>query len=381
MTENTVKPRIHVYNRNLLVGNGFDIQFGGREFTNKAIVERAIANSATAVLEDRGYLPLCADFIARLWRFAEKIVNGEADSLKEIPHIKKKLDRFKRQYIRSRRNEIGKIGIEDYLFIYEVVCMLHSISNPERYECRELLKNCFLDAIFCDGKIQNIHKNYPESLQCFMSQFDNIFTTNYGNSLEIYLEREILYLHGAFHILDDRYSPNSFLYVLHRDDKDTIVPKYEHLKSTAILSDDGQSKEFQIGAYKNTNSAIRKFAKAWEENSTVHDNIETWNDGLPLLLKKSIHYVREHPDSNLQENIALERFKSISGDLCIIGLSPFNDNHIFDAINDCSAVSHIIFYFYEDEECGRIKNTLDKKVIEFKPVKKLWSELISSSIN
>lgn len=363
--------------RHVILGNGFDIQFGGQEYTNKAIIERAIENTKTAKLEEKGYNIDCAETLNLLWIFSKNIVNGEADSLKDIKiaHIGKRLERFKGQYIGSRRREIGQIGIEDYLFIMEIVFILCSIDNPDRYGYREMIKNCFLDSIFNGGKIQDIHRNYPKSLKGFLMQFENIFTTNYGYNLETFLDIKISYLHGAFHILDDLYNSDTFIGQLNKENNNPIIPKHMHLRSTAILSDNGESKAFQIESHQLTNSAIRKFMTTWNKNTQVHTDIEKWNDGIPLLFKKSIHYCAEHPGSFLHENVALEQFKFISGELHIIGLSPFNDNHIFDAINENILLKKIVYYYYQQEECSRISKTLTQKDIEYKSVKNLWQSL------
>lgn len=359
----------------LLLGNGFDIQFGGSEYSNKAIIERAILNAKIADWEDHGYTPECADVIIKLWIFSAQIVDGCADSLIGIPQIKKQLDRFKHTYIGSRRDEIGKIGIEDYLFIANIVSLLQHVDNPMHYDFLSSLKKCFLDAIYNKGKIEEIHNNYPHKLKDFMLQFESIFTTNYGQSLEVFLKREIFYLHGAFHICNDLYRKETFLGDLNTQNANDTVPRHQHLRSSAILSDNGESKDFEIHAPKYTNSAITKLADSWKNNFTIHDGIESWDTGIPLLFKKSIHKVIEAPESTLHENNAFDNFKTMDGELHIIGLSPFNDNHIFDAINENSLLRKIVFYYYQDAECGRMKKTLFKKDIECRSAKKLWNNI------
>lgn len=361
----------------ILIGNGMDIQFGGDDYRNDSIIKRAMKNSESSILSERGYDAGCSKLLELLWSFSEKMANGAADSLCDISigNIGERLKNFKRKYINSRRNEIGKIGIEDYLFIFEVVCILYQIDNPDKYEIREMLKLFFLDSIYNNGLIQNIYHDAPDKLKMFLAKFKNIYTTNYGNSLEKFLERKIFYLHGAFHILDDRYRPDSFLSnVIPKDD--VIIPVGEHLKSSAILSDDGMSKEFQIEAYHNTNNALKKFVTGWRNDPQIHDDIESWkNNDLVLSLKKAIHYVDEHPQSLLHENMALQSLQNESGTIYILGLSPFNDNHIFNAISKNLSLNKVVYCYFDENECSRVSKVLQRETlnISFLHVKKIWN--------
>ena len=64
----------------------------------------------------------------------------------------------------------------------------------------------------------------------------------------------------------------------------------------------------------------------------------------------------------------------ISGELKIIGLSPNNDTHIFEIVNNNGNLKEVIYYYYDETECEVIKSLLSNFTVEFLPVKNLWQE-------
>jgi len=69
----------------------------------------------------------------------------------------------------------------------------------------------------------------------------------------------------------------------------------------------------------------------------------------------------------------------ITGKLNIIGLSPFNDRHIFEVIND-SKISECTFYYYDKNEIDIIASLLNKKQLAFLDVTDFW-DYIDGEIN
>ena len=68
----------------------------------------------------------------------------------------------------------------------------------------------------------------------------------------------------------------------------------------------------------------------------------------------------------------------MSGELEILGLSPHNDLHIFDTINN-SSIEKCTYYFYEESECLYIEELLyklkEENKIIFKSVIDFWNNL------
>ena len=77
------------------------------------------------------------------------------------------------------------------------------------------------------------------------------------------------------------------------------------------------------------------------------------------------------------DNYHFDKFKSIVGTLEIIGLSPWNDFHIFESIN-AAALSMCTYYFFNENECDVVKSLLPtlsgQGKIRFKSVKEFWEK-------
>lgn len=68
----------------------------------------------------------------------------------------------------------------------------------------------------------------------------------------------------------------------------------------------------------------------------------------------------------------------MTGELTILGLSPYNDYHLFDIIND-SNIDKCIYYYFDDTECDRIEKIIPKLKkedrLKFKSVKAFWEDI------
>ena len=139
--------------------------------------------------------------------------------------------------------------------------------------------------IFNDGKINDAHKNAPVGTKKFFECFTQIFTTNYDYNIENIIGRtdSVCHLHGEFNQLSPKYNVNSIYYTNHKAECDNLiakkVPCMDHIYSSAVMS--------------------------W-----------SWLDKYGELIE---------PDTRKKE----ELFKSISGQVEILGLSPNNDEHLF----------------------------------------------------
>lgn len=71
---------------------------------------------------------------------------------------------------------------------------------------------------------------------------------------------------------------------------------------------------------------------------------------------------------------AYNEFCSINGVLEIIGLAPANDEHLFIAINNNPNITHIVYYYYDENDIFEIPHHI-KKSVSFKKVQNLWSDL------
>ena len=71
------------------------------------------------------------------------------------------------------------------------------------------------------------------------------------------------------------------------------------------------------------------------------------------------------------------KFCSINGVLEIIGLAPANDEHLFIAINNNPSITHIVYYYYDENDISEIPHHI-KKSVSFKKVQNLWSDLLDA---
>ena len=76
------------------------------------------------------------------------------------------------------------------------------------------------------------------------------------------------------------------------------------------------------------------------------------------------------PDTKNKEIL----FKSISGQLEIVGLAPANDEHLFLLINTNPKIKSVIYYYLKDEDRIELPHHL-RKPVTYKKVTKLWNSM------
>jgi hypothetical protein len=366
----------------IIFGNGINIQFGGLKHSNKSIIKRAIKNVETGNFSTVAYTKDILDWFRLLFANVPKLLKGHFNKYAVIGNEKKDLNDFKNRY--NQKVKIYEIVFEDYFFIHTLFCRKNKIGNPEQYEFRELIKRFFLDSIYCDGEINEIYKNYPKSLFNYLSSFDNLYTTNYDRNLEIYTGRKIEYLHGAFHILDDVYNPVSFRNQL----SDRTIEKMPDLKGieylfcNALSDSSGDSKDFSGTMSIKANSAIEKMTHAYQttpELKKMIDKCENADNSIVNKLYESVKLKLKNPNLKYSEEIAIEKLRTVTGKLTLIGLSPYNDNHLFERINNNVQLTDICFYYYDYKGTKIIADFLNDKNIAYSDVNELWTRLENSS--
>lgn len=369
--------------RNLLVGNGFLIQFGGRDYTNKEIVLRTLKNYErddfpgdviiNTPIEAKSYFGFMFNEILAVLR-------NEYDIYCNCSSEREALAIFKEKYGKYKSLQISDIGFEDYYLIHDLICHKIKIVNPEQFYIRESLKFAFLHAIFNYGKIENVHSYFPNAVVERLKIYDSIFTTNYDNNIEQATSKDVYHIHGSFYEKDDIYNAKSFRNQMSDCPiKDYYIDeKYFYLYSTAISSHCGDYKRMHINQGCLGNRAVEKLVTAYETNDAVRKDVNSWKNNSNKLvanLYEAVQIKRNNPDISFSEPYPIEEFEKMSGHLDIIGLSPYNDFHIFDLINK-SALETITFYYFDESECSIISRRLPNKAVEYSSVKLLWENLI-----
>ena len=370
--------------KNLLVGNGINIQFDSFNYTPQQIVLRVLKNC------DRDDFPvhiivnssqLLKIYIGQLYLEGRNILQGQYDAYAISESEKKSLEAFKEQYA-SRINtlRITDIGFEDYYLIHDLVCHKTGTNNPEQYHAREGMRTAYLYSIYNDGRVNSLYKRYPKKLVEYLLGFDHIFTTNYDSNLELCGCENVFHIHGQFDKKCEVYCSDSLRNKLPDApimDID-IDEEYYYLYSNALTTHSGDYKEFQIKQISYANEGLKKMAVAYNSDYEIRKDVDSWILGSNKLLVNIGHAIKlkaEHPELDFNDNYNFDKLINISGELEMIGLSPWNDLHIFEAINNAS-LDKCIYYYYSAKDCEVVKSLLSSLAIderlEFRSVVEFW---------
>ncbi len=369
--------------KNVVIGNGINIQYGGFEYTNENIIKRALLNLKNSNFSKEVYTKEIETWLYMLYSAIPNILNGKYDQLAVSSTEKEALEHFKKRY--PYRKKISDIGLEDYFLVNELHCRNLTIVNPERYYFQEFLRRLFLDSIYNGGKINNIHKKFPKKVVDFIRSFDNVFTTNYDKNIEISIKKEVKYLHGAFHVLDQVYDPNSYRNKLpdRPVDKTPVIKGYEHMFSTALIGYSGTIKEFVGNQSELANSAMKKFSQANRSNSEISKQIEEWTNVDNEIVRNLYEAIKlKKNDSSLQfpNDYSINKLKEIKGNITIIGLSPNNDSHILKLVKENIKIDTVEFYFFDKKESSIISSFFNNKKVIFKNVKEFWNIKVNNTL-
>lgn len=364
--------------QSIIAGNGITIQFGGNDYLNEKIIKRAINNINTNNFPAEIYPREIKKWLLLLHSIIPDILEGKYDKYTYMEELKRSLVVFKKKYNHiNKKTKVHKFGFEDYFLVHFLFCHKNRITNPERYNFTESLRCLFLDSIYNHGKVQNIYVNYPLRFVDFLKNFDNIFTTNYDWNLEKVVDKEVQYLHGAFHHLSEVYDVESFRNRMPDSPikSATMVKGCEHLYSDALTSYSGENKRFSLDMGINANIAVENFVNESEQNPDLWHEIESWEDDASPAVRNLFHSImlKKHDKSlRFKENTSLNNISNLQGIVVIVGLSPDNDNHIFDFIRNNINISKVVFYYYDECQVALLKEILPDKNLIFKNVIDLW---------
>lgn len=325
--------------RNLLVGNGINIQFGGLDaYSGSATMSRVIENikagKYTALTENALSVDEQLEILNGLVKVIDQIKAGKCRSKADGLFMLMELDRIKRTY--PEHSSITSVFLEDFFLAFEIFNngFKAQDDNEQSEFYRKIgfmwLRQMLVDGIYNDGAINNVYKNYYSGVCKYLEGFSNIFTTNYDYNLENILGSadRVCHLHGEFGRLAPEYDDKSLYYAARKAECDDLiskkVPNMEHVYSNAIMS--------------------------W-----------SWLDKYGELIES---------ETKQKE----ELFKSISGQLEIVGLAPANDEHLFLLINTNPKIKSVVYYYLRDEDREELPHHL-KKPVTYKKVAKLWDSM------
>ena len=373
--------------KNLLVGNGINIQFDNQSYTTTEIVLRLLKNCdrddfPSHIIVNEPYL--LKNYIGQLFLEARLALQGGYDSYVTCKAEENSLISFKEQYAKKLATlKITDIGFEDYYLIHDLVCHKYNTVNPEQYYIRESMRIAYLLSIYNDGELDKLHLKYPKAFVDYLKSFDSIFTTNYDSNVDSVVDNEVYHIHGWFKQLSAVYDANSF----RNQFPDapikniTVDNAYYFLYSNALTTHCGDYKEFQLKQYAYANDAITKLAAAYATNPSVKNDIDSWirdenritsNMGYAVKMKVS------NPELVFSDDFHFDKLSAITGELDILGLSPWNDFHIFESIEK-SKVTKCTYYYFSDEQCDKVTEILPtisaKGILQLCPLKDFWSKM------
>lgn len=370
--------------KNLLTGNGINIQFDHANYTIQQIVLRILKNC------DRDDFPshiivnfpyLLKNYLGQLFLETPEIIDGYYDTYITCSAEKNSLISFKERY-KDKINTLRMtdIGFEDYYLIHDLVCHKNNFHNPDQFYVREALRIAYLYSIYNDGNLDKLYQQYSPEFIHYLSQFDNIFTTNYDSNIESASGKYVYHIHGQFDKKSAVYDTNSFRNQLPDAPirEYSIDEKYFYLYSNALTTHCGAYKEHQINQPSVANSAAEKMANTYRTNAKLRQEIDKWTqeeNKLTANMGYAIQLKAANPSLSFTDDYHFDVFKSITGELEILGLSPWNDFHIFESINHANLDS-CIFYYFNTEECETIRKLLPNLVVEdklhFSHVTEFW---------
>ncbi|HIT90416.1 MAG TPA: hypothetical protein IAC41_08375 [Candidatus Merdenecus merdavium] len=372
--------------KNLLVGNGFNIQFDKTNYTAQQIVLRVLENFT------RDDFPVhiivntpnrMKGFFGRMFLEAREMLKGKYDSFTTCKAEEESLKAFKERYKSEVKTlRITDIGYEDYYLINDLIAHKYGIDNKSQHDIRESMKVVYFYAIYNNGEIELLHNNYSTKLVENLITYDNIFTTNYDLNIEASTGKEVYHIHGQFDKKRDVYEKGSFRNQLPDApiDKIEVDETFFYLYSNALTTYCGQYKEMQLKQHTLANNAIDKLTNSYKKDKKVHLEVDEWlaSDN-PLLINIAcgVQEKLKNPKLKFPEDYHLDKMQGMEGELDILGLSPWNDFHIFEMI-DNSKLRRCNYYYFSEEDNERIKLLLPKLYKEnrltFSCVKEYWDK-------
>lgn len=371
--------------KTILIGNGFNMELGGSEFGNKSIINRFLNFAETKDYSKRLYKGTIeneelAYLLPGMYDELQKILSGKYDTIIVKPEDKKLLDLIKNRYKSSVK--INEIGMEDY---FVVLRLFHIKYNDDK----ELIKSThdgfcwqFLDAIYNDGKIQQIAGSiipkYREYIQQQLSGYDDIYTLNYDKTVEQLAKRPVKYLHGDFETLLDQYNPNTLIghHYQKSNIENPVTEDMRHIYCNGLMGFSGTYKEHIMSIMENGQFGTEEIFKRYSDGLDIGDlkkldRLRTSTSENERFAYGIISAKIENPKLGMHQ-YPMKDLHQIKGELSILGVSPFNDEHIWRTILENQHVTSITYYYHDEDSKNAFQNYVSDSRIHYKPASVFW---------
>ncbi|WP_160674724.1 hypothetical protein [Clostridium sp. C8-1-8] len=364
--------------KSILIGNGVNIQFGGKAYTSDFIMKRIKYKAKlgcydilfNGTLSKEGIIGILNAFV----EITNDILENKYDDCVSDDGLLATLDDFKRRY--KKINASHELMLEDWFFVLHIFFLKNSDLSNNLMASKQGFERLILDGIYNESKLQEIYNDIPKRAKKFFSDFDNIFTLNYDNNLENLTGKNVYHLHGDFSVLSNSENPeNVWGFIRQKRNSRVVIEGMEHCFCNALLDYSGYEK-LNVA---NTNHNLIEYS---EKFKCLYDNDDEEFKTYLLSIKdirpdeyQMIMTKINHPNLKMATEYYFHEFENIKDELHIIGMSPNNDGHIFEYINKNRNLSKVYFYYYSDSERKYINELLPKDLYIPMNVNDLWQSL------
>jgi len=361
--------------KSVLLGNGINIQFGGKAYSNDFIMKRIIFNTRA-----NRYNPLFDGLISGkdiegVFRsfvdIANNALNGDYDGIGDSDDWEAIKD-FKNRYT-APLMKYYEIMLEDWFLLIRLFFITNADLKDQWQSVKQGFERIILDAIYNEGMLLSVHQNMNKKVKRFFTGFDHIFSLNYDCNLEALTGRDVFHLHGDYSVPADSENPGTVQgYIRHQAGQSVIMEEFRHCFCNALLDYSGELKFRRA-------SDIKKGAAEMDRWLELSRRDEAEYKKQTALLKEKDEYAFQFVSTYVQ-NPALkvgtdyhfEALSNLEGELHLIGLSPNNDSHIFRCINESNLEKVWFYYFSESDKAIPVT-----KPYELMYVEDLWKSLDS----
>lgn len=371
--------------KSILIGNGFNVNLGGSDYTNKAIINRFIENAntkdyATTLFANKITNEENALILPGLFNELKSILRDKYNVYCSTDEDKALISLLKDRYTLS--SKIEEIGMEDYFIILRLFHLRYN-------DTEEMIKNThdgfcmqFLDAIYNNGKIQKICDEIEETYKVFLREkintYNEVFTVNYDKNIEQITSCTVKHLHGDFETLLDQYDETTPLgvYFKKQNSPNPVTKNNAHIYSNCIMGFSGNYKEHIIDIMDNgqlgSDSILSKYTCGMvsDEQLSILKNSE---DKGQKMAYGMISAVIENPKLKMH-TYPMKEFRDISDEIHLLGISPSNDEHIWNTILQNKSISKIVFFYNSKRSKEMIEKMFDDSRIECLPKEVFWNK-------
>ena len=363
--------------RNLLVGNGINIQFGGPAYSSEFILKRIKYNCRLGKYDSLFGGKITGKELGTIFNglvsIANVLIDNQHGNLTEDLDINEAINDFKKRYT-QRVSLPHEIMLEDWLLLVHVFFLINNYLMQEYQSVVQGFEQLLLDSIYNDGKIQELHQNMNRDVKRFFNGYDKIFTLNYDNNIESLTHKEIYHLHGDFSVLANSENPETVLgYIRESEGKKVWQPDMKHCYCNALLNYSGRMIYMTAVANHDAILDSEHYVERYNSDSSFRQVVLTNKSLETQMIRTKI----EHPELKMATEYYFYEFESIVGQLDIIGLSPNNDAHIFDAILNNTNITKVKFYYFGEKERCFVEEHYPRDLFECHSVQDLWSLLNS----